>query len=97
MQAQRLLAEARMRTSPQPRRMTREEITSMVNALHDVMNVLAQADPIDKAEIYAQLDLKLIYQPQERKVIAQARPLDSMYVRTCPRGEPTDKPMAGVR
>jgi site-specific DNA recombinase len=54
-QAQRTLADARLRDNPQPRRMTPEEIISMVNALHDIMNVLGQADPADKTEIYAQL------------------------------------------
>ncbi len=86
-QARRTLAEARLRDNPQPRRMTREEITNMVNALRDIMNVLAQADPADKAEIYAQMGLTLTYQPEEKKVIAKARPLDSMYVRTCPRSD----------
>ncbi len=86
-QAQRTLAEARLRANPQPRRMTREEITSMVEALRDIMSVLAKADPADKTEIYAQLGLTLTYQPEEKKVIARARPPDSMYVRTCPRGD----------
>ena len=69
----------------------------MITTLHDIMSVLDKADPADKTEIYGHLGLRLTYQPEERKVIAQARPLDSMYVTTCPRGEPTDKPMADVR
>jgi site-specific DNA recombinase len=88
-QAQRTLAEARLTKNPKPRRMTREEIAAMVTALHDIMSVLDKADPADKTEIYGQLGLRLTYQPEEKKVIARARPLDSMYVRTCPRGERT--------
>ncbi len=37
------------------RRMTREEITNLVNALGDLMTVLGEADPADKAEVYQQL------------------------------------------
>ncbi len=86
-QAKRTLAEARLTKSPKPRRMTREEIDAMVTALHDIISVLNEADPADKTEIYGQLGVRLMYQPGERIVIVQARPLDSMYVRTCPRGD----------
>ncbi len=59
----------------------------MVTELHDNMRVLDKADRADKTEIYGQLGLRLTYQPGEKIVIARARPLDSMYVRTCPRGD----------
>ena len=94
-QAQRTLAEAMLAKNPKPRRMTREEIAAMVTALHDIMNVLNEADQADKTEIYAQLGLTLTYQPEEKKVIARAKPLDAMYVRACPRSEPTDRGCSG--
>jgi site-specific DNA recombinase len=43
--------------------MSREEISSVVSALSDLLTVLRTADPADKAEIYTQLGLRLIYQP----------------------------------
>ncbi len=69
----------------------------MVNALHDIMSVLAKADPADKTEIYAQLGVRLSYQPGEKIAMAQVRPLDSMYVRTCPRGDSNRWPMSSDR
>ena len=96
-QAQRTLAEARLTKTPKPRLMTREEINAMVTALHHIVSVLNEADPADKTEIYGQLGLRLTYQPGEKIVIAQARPLDAMYVRTCPRGDLNRWPMSSDR
>jgi hypothetical protein len=52
-QARRAVAEARPRRPGVRRRLTRDEITSLVTALGDVMRVLRDADPADKAEIYS--------------------------------------------
>jgi site-specific DNA recombinase len=52
--------------------MTREEIASVVAALSDLLTVLRRADPADKAEIYAHLGLRLVYQPGDRLVRAEA-------------------------
>jgi hypothetical protein len=51
-----------------PAAMSRDEIASVVNALSDALVVLGSADPADKAQIYAGLGLRLIYQPAERLV-----------------------------
>jgi hypothetical protein len=48
--------------------MSRDEIVSVVNALSDALVVLRSADPADKAQIYAELGLRLVYQPGERLV-----------------------------
>ena len=76
--------------------MTRDQIASIVTALGDILAVLADADPADKAEIYTQLGLRLTYQPGQRTVRAEAH-LDqtphwdfdsvrgaSRSLRTCP-------------
>ena len=48
-QAKRAAAEARLRDqSTGRRRMTREEITNLVNALGDLMTVLGETDPADR-------------------------------------------------
>jgi site-specific DNA recombinase len=43
--------------------MSPDEIASIVNGLADLLTVLRDADPADKAEIYSQLGLRLTYQP----------------------------------
>lgn len=43
--------------------MSPEEITAIVHALRDLVEVLGQADPADKIKIYEQLGLKLTYNP----------------------------------
>ncbi|WP_328372590.1 recombinase family protein [Micromonospora zamorensis] len=71
-QAERARAEASLRanTDTAPRRMSRAEITTLVNALGDITAVLRDADPADKAEVYRQLGLRLNYQPETQTVRA---------------------------
>jgi site-specific DNA recombinase len=94
-QAKRAAAKARINTAGKPgrRRMTRDEITSLVKTLGEVIQVLKDADPADKAEIYSQLGLTLTYHPNEKRVVAETRPSSIMYVGACPRTECTKKPM----
>ena len=93
-QAKRATAEARLRKPAGRRRMTRDEITSLVKALGDVMRVIKDADPADKAEIYSQLGLTLTYHPDEKRVVAEARPASLVYVGACPRGDLNPNPRA---
>lgn len=60
-QAQRIVAEARLRQGSGRQRMTAEEITGVVASLWDLMSVLPNADPADKAQIYSHLGLALTY------------------------------------
>lgn len=62
-QAKHAAAEARPRKPTGRRRMTRDEITTLVKAIGDVMRVLKDADPADKVEVYGQLGLTLTYHP----------------------------------
>jgi site-specific DNA recombinase len=48
--------------------MSRDEIASIVSTLADVLAVLRDADPADKAEIYTQLGLRLTYHPADQTV-----------------------------
>lgn len=43
--------------------MSRDEISSLVTALSDLLTVLRAADPADKAQIYSKLGLRLTYRP----------------------------------
>jgi hypothetical protein len=67
--ARRAVAEARIRKPGGRRRLTRDEITSLVTALGDVMRVLRDADPADEAEVYSRLGLTLTYHPEGKRVI----------------------------
>jgi hypothetical protein len=70
------------------RRMSREEITALVNEVADAVAVLRQADPADKAEVYRQLGVRLTYRPETQTVSVQAhvgRPPWGNGL--CPRGE----------
>jgi hypothetical protein len=40
--------------------MTKEKITALVTTVTDLLTVLRAADPADKADLYAQLGLRLI-------------------------------------
>lgn len=64
----------------------KSEITSLVQAIGDLMQVIKDAVPADKAEIYSQLGLTLTYHPNEKRVVAEARPAQVMYVGAYPRG-----------
>jgi site-specific DNA recombinase len=55
--------------------MTREEISSVVSALSDLLGVLRTADPADKAEIYTQIGLRLTYRPAEQLVRTEVVPI----------------------
>lgn len=97
-QARRAAAEARLRHQPAGhRRMTPEEIASMVKALGDLMTVLREADPADKAEVYGQLGLTLTYDPAGKRVKAEARPAPVMYIGTCPRRDLNRSPICSAR
>ena len=87
-QARRALAQARLsKPAPQRRRMTQEEIRTLIAELGAIMQVLHDADPADKAEVYGRLGLTLTYHPNEKRVAAEARPGSIMYVGACPRGD----------
>jgi site-specific DNA recombinase len=45
--------------------MSPEKIAAIVRNLADLIMVVRNADPADKAEVYTQLGLRLTYQPGE--------------------------------
>ena len=49
-------------------------MTGSGTGLHHLAQVIRDADPRDKAEIYSQLGLRLTYHPGKRAVLAEARP-----------------------
>jgi site-specific DNA recombinase len=68
---ERLHAEAVLRGSTAPARMTSAEIQTIVERFASIAAVIRDADPADKAEIYRGLNLMLTYQPGTQTVRAQ--------------------------
>jgi hypothetical protein len=64
----------------------KSEITSLVQAIGDLMQVIKDVGPADKAEIYSQLGLTLTYHPNEKRVVAEARP-PRLCTQDCVRGD----------
>ena len=80
-------AQAQLRALTGRRRMTEDEIATIVAAAGNVLAVLRNADPEDKTAIYRQLGLRLTYEPGTRTVLAEANPSAIMYETECPRGD----------
>jgi hypothetical protein len=66
-------------------RLSRDHIASLVTQLSDLAQLLRQADPRDRTEIYTQLGLRLTYHHEKRLVTAEARP-DQACTTSCVRG-----------
>jgi hypothetical protein len=62
-------------------------MTAIVAALGDLVQVIRDADPADKADLYAQLGLTLTYRPQKRLVEASVTPSLHVCKSLCPRGD----------
>ena len=67
-QARRAAALAQTRQATGARRMSKDEIQSLVAALGNIRFVLEDADPRDKAKVYQRLNLRLTYQPAAHSV-----------------------------
>jgi site-specific DNA recombinase len=89
-QAKRAAAEARLKKPTGRRRMTREEITELVTTLGAAIQVLRNADPADKAEVYSRLGLTMTYHPENKRVEAKINPNLGIYVGACPRPDWTN-------
>jgi site-specific DNA recombinase len=73
-QAKKVAAQAEIRTATGRHHMNRDEIAAIVAALGEIARVVQEADPADKADIYAKIRLTLTYQPEERLVKAVIKP-----------------------
>jgi hypothetical protein len=85
--AERAVIEARSRPHEGgAKRLTREEIRTIVATLADVVHVIEQADPRDKTEIYHQLGLRITRTEKRCWSRPDRTPLPCAY-RLCPRGD----------
>jgi site-specific DNA recombinase len=89
-QAEKVAAQAEIRTVTGRRQLSRDDLEAIVAAFADIARVVREADPADKAELYAQLKLTLTYQPGQRLVEATVkRGLDMRKVGSGCRGAGT--------
>jgi site-specific DNA recombinase len=75
-QGERLRAEVAIQRAKGGERMSKQQITSLIAQLGGIMATLKSADPADKAEVYAQLGLRLTFDPERRVVVAETQPAD---------------------
>lgn len=65
-------AHARLGLVPgRPARMNEDQIRAIVKALGGLLGILRDAEPSDRAEIYARVGLQMIYRPGTQTVLAQ--------------------------
>jgi site-specific DNA recombinase len=86
--AQRAMAQRRLRQAAGTTRMTPAEIHNRVTAIGDLVAVLRIADPADKAAVYGHLGLKLTYRQEAHTLqIRSQADLSGMGFSSCPRGD----------
>ena len=68
--------------------MTGDQLDAIAKALNDLLGVLRNADPHDRAELYSRLGLRMTYQPGPETVIAEVvTPADLRVCDMCPEGD----------
>ncbi|MDF2259656.1 hypothetical protein [Streptantibioticus ferralitis] len=87
-QARRAQALAQSHKTRGQRRLTKDEIRALLKPLGNIRHVLAEADVQDKAEVYQNLGLKLVYEPGKQLCgprLSSTR--TSWGFSLCPRGD----------
>lgn len=63
-----------MKAMPRSGRLDSREIGELIERIGDLVTAVNQAEPDDKAELYRELGLKMVYRPQEQVVEARLVP-----------------------
>lgn len=71
--AERLAAERQLADAAPAPKLTKDEVRALVASLHDMVAVLRDAHPADKAAVYAELGISMTYHPDGR-VLVESRP-----------------------
>jgi hypothetical protein len=90
-EGERQTAEEELRQSVPAEQLTTAQLKSLLAAIGDAVNMLAEADATLKAQLYAELDLRLEYRPDEDVVIVEA-PIDAWGTERVGGGTPTITP-----
>ncbi|WP_110081286.1 hypothetical protein [Actinokineospora spheciospongiae] len=81
-QTDRVAAQVEMDNQPATGDLDRAEVYAMIDSLGDVGTTLADAKPAGLARLYRNLDLNMVYQPEEQAIDVTACPgVDSACVR----------------
>ncbi|WP_131831677.1 hypothetical protein [Pseudofrankia asymbiotica] len=82
MTAQRQATEARLAlllpSGGTPDRLTGQQIQNLAEALGGILAALADAEAADKAKLYQELGLQLIYDEAANEIVAEAHPRSSV-------------------
>ncbi len=60
------------RYSPKATKMTRAEITALVQRVNGIAALLEEAEPVERAAAYADLGIRLVYDHRTSQVLATA-------------------------
>ena len=74
-------------TEAPPQRMTSDQLDSIADAFNDLLALLRDADPRDRAELYSRIGLRMTYQPGPETVIAEVVTPAIGVFNTCPEGD----------
>ncbi|MET7999918.1 hypothetical protein [Nonomuraea glycinis] len=72
--SERARLEGELKAVPAAQRISVEEIRSMIGEVGDLVRLVGEADPDDKADLYTRLGLKLTYYPGKQYVEARIEP-----------------------
>jgi site-specific DNA recombinase len=72
--AERLNAEATLAQLGPRRAVTDADMRLMIDEIEDQVRMLAEADPVAKKALYADLGIQLTYEPERNKVLVEAKP-----------------------
>ena len=62
-----------------------DEVRQMIDELGDLTAALAQADPGSKAQVYADLGVRMVFSPERKRVAVEATPRVCQWL--CRRGD----------
>jgi len=79
-QGERLRAEQNLGVAVPGDHLTKDQIRRLVLELRDIASVLATADPKDKAEVYAELGVRVTYDHHRRVIGVTAGPCTTARV-----------------
>jgi len=79
-QGERLRAEQELGRTVPGEKLSKDEVRKLVRSLGDIAAVLRTTDPKDRAEVYAELGVRITYNPDGRIVIAESSPCSKVRV-----------------
>jgi hypothetical protein len=73
-EAERLIAEPELGATAPAKPLTKAEVRGLITDLQDSVSKLTDAEPALKAEIYAELGLQCVYDPDQQRITIDTQP-----------------------